>query len=130
MKRSAKFNWLIMSNQKDDVRIIDADSDMWGCLSYFDKVKLEAGSHIMLNRDGKLCCYSILLQGMDDFSSELEVLKRITKPLKTVEPVTVENCSAVSEVSSGNCLNQQSSSNLRRELLSRYDYLLLASLKS
>ena len=61
-----------MSNQKDDVRIIDADSDMWGCLSYVEKVKLEAGSNIMLNRDGNLCGYSIVLQGIDDFSSELE----------------------------------------------------------
>ena len=114
---AAKFNLLIMSNQKDDVRIIDADSDMWGCLSYFDKVKLEAGSNIMLNRDGKLCGYSIVLQGIDDFSSQLEELKRITKPLKAVEAVTVDNYPAASEVSSGNCLNPQSSSKFAKGII-------------
>ena len=83
-----------MSNRKDDVGIIDANSDMWGCLSWIDKLKLEAGSNIMLNRDGELCGYWIMLQGVDDFSSELEELKRLTKPVKAVEPVTVENCPA------------------------------------
>ena len=89
---SAKFNWLIMSNHKNDIRFIDATSVMWGCLTYFHKVKQTGGSNLMHYRDGKLSGYSIVMQAADDFSRELEELKQNTMSFRTEEPVAVENC--------------------------------------
>ena len=61
----------------------------------------------MFYRDGKFCCYSIVLQDVDDFSSELEELRQITMPVKTVEHVTVENWQSPSEVSANHHRKRQ-----------------------
>ena len=77
------FNWLIMSLEKDDAQIIDSNSKMWGSLSYIDKVKRTEGTQTMLLKDGRLRSYMILKQGADDFSADLEELKKQIKVPET-----------------------------------------------
>ena len=77
------FNWLIMSLEKDDAQIIDINSKMWGSLSYVDKVKRTEGTQTMLLKDGRLRSYLILKQGADDFSKDLEELKKQIKVPET-----------------------------------------------
>ena len=77
------FNWLIMSLEKDDAQIIDINSKMWGSLSYVDNVKRTEGTQTMLLKDGRLRSYLILKQGADDFSKDLEELKKQIKVPET-----------------------------------------------
>ena len=56
---------------------------MWGSLSYVDKVKRTEGTQTMLLKDGRLRSYLILKQGADDFSKDLEELKKQIKVPET-----------------------------------------------
>ena len=77
------FKWLIMSLEKDDAQIIDINSKMWRRLSYVDKVKRTEGIQTMLLKDRRLRSYMILKQGADDFSEDLEELKKQIKVPET-----------------------------------------------
>ena len=72
-----------MSLEKDDAQIVDINSKMWGSLSYVDKVKRTEGTQTMPLKDGRLRSYMILKQGADDFSQDLEELKKQIKVPET-----------------------------------------------
>ena len=107
---SANCSWLVMSNHKDDIRIIDATSDLNACLSYFHRVNQTEGSNVMHYRDGKMIGYPNVLQAADDFFKKKIQLSRNTIFVRTEEPVGVKNRRATSEVSGGSCLNPKCSS--------------------
>ena len=105
------FNWLIMSLEKDDAQIIDSNSKMWGSLSYIDKVKRTEGTQTMLLKDGRLRSYMILKQGADDFSADLEELKKQIKvPETDHRPQLTEVDETASTTSKKNSSDVQSSS--------------------
>ena len=105
------FNWLIMSLEKDDAQIIDINSKMWGSLSYVDKVKRTEGTQTMLLKDGRLRSYLILKQGADDFSKDLEELKKQIKvPETDRRPQLTEVDETASTASKKNSSLVQSSS--------------------
>ena len=105
------FNWLIMSLEKDDAQIIDINSKMWGSLSYVDKVKRTEGTQTMLPKDGRLRSYLILKQGADDFSKDLEELKKQIKvPETDRRPQLTEVDETASTASKKNSSVVQSSS--------------------
>ena len=105
------FNWLIMSLEKDDAQIIDINSKMWGSLSYVDKVKRTEGTQTMLLKDGRLRSYLILKQGADDFSKDLEELKKQIKvPETDRRPQLTEVDETASTASKKNSSVVQSSS--------------------
>ena len=105
------FNWLIMSLEKDDAQIIDINSKMWGSLSYVDKVKRTKGTQTMLLKDGRLRSYLILKQGADDFSKDLEELKKQIKvPETDRRPQLTEVDETASTASKKNSSVVQSSS--------------------
>ena len=105
------FNWLIMSLEKDDAQIIDINSKMWGSLSYVDKVKRTEGTQTMLLKDGRLRSYLILKQGADDFSKDLEELKKQIKvPETDRRPQLTEVDETASTASKKNSSFVQSSS--------------------
>ena len=105
------FNWLFMSLEKDDAQIIDINSKMWGSLSYVDKVKRTEGTQTMLLKDGRLRSYLILKQGADDFSKDLEELKKQIKvPETDRRPQLTEVDETASTASKKNSSVVQSSS--------------------
>ena len=105
------FKWLIMSLEKDDAQIIDINSKMWGSLSYVDKVKRTEGTQTMLLKDGRLRSYLILKQGADDFSKDLEELKKQIKvPETDRRPQLTEVDETASTTSKKNSSVVQSSS--------------------
>ena len=105
------FNWLIMSLEKDDAQIIDINSKMWGSLSYVDKVKRTEGTQTMLLKDGRLRSYLVLKQGADDFSKDLEELKKQIKvPETDRRPQLTEVDETASTASKKNSSVVQSSS--------------------
>ena len=96
------FHWLIMSLEKDDAQIIDINSNIWGSLSYVEKVKRTEGTQTMLLKDGRLRSYMILKQGAEDCSNDLEDLKKQLKvpetdhrPELTTSTASTKNSSVV-----------------------------------
>ena len=105
------FKWLIMSLEKDDAQIIDINSKMWGSLSFVDKVKRTEGTQTMLLKYGRLRSYMILKQGADDFSEDLEELKKQIKiPETDHRPQLTEVDETASTASKKNSSVVQSSS--------------------
>ena len=114
------FHWLIMSLEKDDAQIIDINSKMWGSLSYVEKVKQTEGTQTMLLKDGRLRSYMILKQGAEDFSKDLEDLKKQLKvPETDHRPKLTEVDETTSTASKKNSSVVQSSSKaVQRTLVS------------
>ena len=100
-----------MSLEKDDAQIIDINSKMWGSLSYVEKVKRTEGTQTMLLKDGRLRSYMILKQGAEDFSKDLEDLKKQLKvPETDHRPKLTEVDETTSTASKKNSSVVQSSS--------------------
>ena len=72
---ASRFQWLVMSVEKDDVRIIDAESDMWGERSLKEKLLKTEGKQAVLYKDNKLRTYLVVQQGVGNMSDSLEELK-------------------------------------------------------
>ena len=127
---SANFSWLIMSNHKDDIRIINATSDINACLSYFHLVNQTEGSNVMHYRDGKLFGYSIVLKAADDFFKKKYNFQEI-QILSELRNLWVwKNAEQRRKYPAVVAWIQNLCQSLRREILFRYDYLFFVSLKS
>ena len=47
---NCSFVWLVMSANKDDARIIDKNSSLWGSLSYYVKLRKSEGTVVKLRK--------------------------------------------------------------------------------
>ena len=65
-----------MSANKDDARIIDKISSLWGSLSYYEKLRKSEGTVVNLLIGGAEVPYLVVKQGMANFYNGLENLKK------------------------------------------------------
>ena len=72
----SNFQWLIMSVEKDDIQIIDAESKMWGDRTLVQKQMKTVGKQAVLYKDNRLRTYLILKQGTGKMTEELAELRR------------------------------------------------------
>ena len=72
----SNFQWLIMSVEKDDIQIIDAESKMWGDRSLVQKLMKTVGKQAVLYKDNRLRTYLIVKQGTGKMTEELAELRR------------------------------------------------------
>ena len=68
--------WFVMSANKDDARIIDKNSSLWGSLSYYEKLRKSEGTVVNLLIGGAEVPYIVVKQGMANFDRDLENLKK------------------------------------------------------
>ena len=73
---NCSFVWLVMSANKDDARIIDKNSSLWGSLSYYEKLRKSEGTVVNLLIGGAEVPYIVVKQGMANFDKDLENLKK------------------------------------------------------
>ena len=73
---NCSFVWLVMSANKDDARIIDKNSSLWGSLSYYEKLRKSEGTVVNLLIGGAEVPYRVVKQGMANFDKDLENLKK------------------------------------------------------
>ena len=72
----SNFQWLIMSVEKDDIQIIDAESKMWGDGTLVQKLMKTVGKQAVLYKDNRLRTYLIVKQGTGKMTEELAELRR------------------------------------------------------
>ena len=72
----SNFQWLIMSVEKDDIQIIDAESKMWGDRTLVQKLMKTVGKQAVLYKDNRLRTYLIVKQGTGKMTEELAELRR------------------------------------------------------
>ena len=72
----SNFQWLIMSVEKDDIQIIDAESKMWGDRTLVQKLMKTVGKQAVLYKDNRLRTYLIVKQGTGKMAEELAELRR------------------------------------------------------
>ena len=72
----SNFQWLIMSVEKDDIQIIDAESKMWGDRTLVQKLMKTVGQQAVLYKDNRLRTYLIVKQGTGKMTEELAELRR------------------------------------------------------
>ena len=110
-----------MSHEKDDAQIFNIDSKMWGSLIYVNTVKRMEGTQALLLKDGRLRSYTNLKHGADDFSGDLEELKKQMKvPETDHKPQLTEVDETASTASKRNSFVVQSSSKVVKGTISRY----------
>ena len=73
---NCSFVWLVMLANKDDARIIDKNSSLWGSLSYYEKLRKSEGTVVNLLIGGAEVPYIVVKQGMANFDKDLENLKK------------------------------------------------------
>ena len=61
------FGWLLLSTDKKDARIIDAESELWGSTSHFDKFTKKEGTEVQLLVGNKQVTYVVVQQRMGNF---------------------------------------------------------------
>ena len=79
MSESDQFFLLLVSKTKNDVVLIDANSEMWGEITYYDKMKLQEGKSVTVKSDGAEKIYIVVKHGTEDFSADLEDLRKELK---------------------------------------------------
>ena len=72
----SNFQWLIMSVEKYDIQIIDAESKMWGDRTLVQKLMKTVGKQAVLYKDNRLRTYLIVNQGTGKMTEELAELRR------------------------------------------------------
>ena len=72
----SNFQWLIMSVEKDDIQIIDAESKMWGDRTLVQKLMKTVGKQAVLYKDNRLRTYLIVKKGTGKMTEELAELRR------------------------------------------------------
>ena len=72
----SNFQWLIMSVEKDDIQIIDAESKMWGDRTLVQKLMKTVGKQAVLYKDNRLRTYLIVKQGTGKMTEALAELRR------------------------------------------------------
>ena len=83
--------WLLVAAEKDDVVLINAESEMWGNMEFIDKVKLSVGKSVILQTRNKEKTYHVVKHGAQDFSKELEELKKELNVCHTVEELNTSS---------------------------------------
>ena len=69
------FGWLLLSTDKQNARIIDAKSDLWGSTSHFDKFTKTEGTEFQLPVGNKQVTYVVVQQGMGNFEKNLAEMR-------------------------------------------------------
>ena len=106
-----------MSANKDDARIIDKNSSLWGSLSYYEKLRKSEGTVVNLLIGGAEVLYIVVKQGMANFDKDLDNLKKdLSIQLTSANVNLMESNDATSQQERAELLQQPHSSSSSSQL--------------
>ena len=111
-----------MSANKDDNRIIDKNSSLWGSLSFYEKLRKSEGTVVTLLIGGAEVPFIVVQQGMANFDKDLENLKKdLSIQPNSANVVFMESNGATSQQERAETLPQPKSSSSSSQLLLKVD---------